>query len=87
MDCPFSPQLRAFVRVFTASPMDLQRYASLGDSKLRDVLADMQWDQTDTKALDFLEKRSNNLSHYRQSLSFCGDAPLILGTLYLHVPS
>ena len=58
MECPYSVQLRAFARIFTATPEELQVCISLGDEKLREVVTDIRWGGLDIKALDFLEKRS-----------------------------
>ena len=54
---PFTPQLKAFVRVFTARPQELQRYERLGRARLKTELLAEKWGEGDTGALQFLIQR------------------------------
>ena len=54
---PFTPQLKAFVRVFTAKSEDLQRYEGMSQEALKtEILAD-KWGKGDMSALQFLIQR------------------------------
>ena len=52
---PFSPELCAYVRIFTAPLKVLQHLISDGTSSIK--LKSTCWERDDLRALDFLEKR------------------------------
>lgn len=54
---PFSSQLKAFVRVFTAKTDDLKRYVSMERDVLGSELMAEQWGPGDLAALQFLIQR------------------------------
>ena len=54
---PFNPPLKGFLRVFTATPEELQRYMSLDDETLKRQLMMETWMIEDIKALEFIIQR------------------------------
>ena len=54
---PFNPQLKAFVRVFTAKSEDLKRYMSMENEDLKKELMAEKWAPGDINALKFLIQR------------------------------
>ena len=54
---PFNPPLKGFLRVFTATPEELQRYMSLDDETLKRQLMMETWMVEDIKALEFIIQR------------------------------
>lgn len=54
---PFTPQLKAFVRVFTAKSEDLQRYEEMSPETLKTELLADKWGKGDMNALQFLIQR------------------------------
>ena len=56
-DVPFSLELVAFVRLFTASPEQLKYWEGLDNDKVKEDLTRKVWETKDIKALEFLEKR------------------------------
>lgn len=60
---PFSPELMAFTRVFTATTELLEQWKDLDKDQLHEILMSEILYKRDIKALEFLENRCSLLLH------------------------